>query len=609
MLQKLRSISAALGSSFALCAIVLVASLVLGGGTRSGFMGDVVLQLIAVPALLIVLARWIAYPPGAPGRRSAHVALVICSLVVALPALQLIPLPPELWSKLAGRNVVGAAYVFIDRELPWMPLSMTPRATWLALLSFIPVVAVFLATIQTGYAGRRALSLTVIGFACFSVFYGMLQVAQGPASPLRLFAITNVTEAVGLFANRNHYAALLYCSLLLMAPWAAAASADLTATSRRRGYPTAVIVAAIASFTIIIMLLSAQIMARSRAGLALAILAIIAALLLPMTLSRRSGETGGTSRILVLAVILAVIFTGQYALDRILERFDTDTLADARVPYARNTLEAAQAHLPFGTGIGSFVSIYGAFEKPADIHRTFANRAHNDLLEALLETGALGLALFSMFVLWLAARTLALLRSQVQSEERIDALLARAAMIGIVLLIVHSLADYPLRTGAMAAVFAFFCGLLIPPPPGANSAAATPIDDTLARRSRSHGTSRRGRSTSSPSMSSSVPGASYSLSSGRTSRQSADQPAPPIPEIPGQEAPLPRPPRSAAANIAWPSTSHASLSSSAAPDAGAGRGGKWANEGPWPEEWQSAPKPASPGEPPPPPPIKPEKSR
>jgi hypothetical protein len=38
----------------------------------------------------------------------------------------------------------------------------------------------------------------------------LLQVAQGPRL-LRLFAVTNLSEAVGFFANRNHFAALLFC--------------------------------------------------------------------------------------------------------------------------------------------------------------------------------------------------------------------------------------------------------------------------------------------------------------------------------------------------------------------------------------------------------------
>lgn len=55
------------------------------------------------------------------------------------------------------------------------------------------------------------MSLVVIGIGPASVLLGFLQVAQGPSSPLRLFEFTNLTEAVGFFANRNHFSALLYC--------------------------------------------------------------------------------------------------------------------------------------------------------------------------------------------------------------------------------------------------------------------------------------------------------------------------------------------------------------------------------------------------------------
>jgi len=45
----------------------------------------------------------------------------------------------------------------------------------------------------------------------------------------------------------------------------------------------------------------------------------------------------------------------------------------------------------------------------------------------------------------------------------VDQLLRRAASLSIVLLAAHSLVDYPLRTTALMAVFAFACGLLIEP--------------------------------------------------------------------------------------------------------------------------------------------------
>jgi hypothetical protein len=45
----------------------------------------------------------------------------------------------------------------------------------------------------------------------------------------------------------------------------------------------------------------------------------------------------------------------------------------------------------------------------------------------------------------------------------IDLLLARAATIAVPLIIAHCAVDYPLRTGAIMAVFAFSCALLIEP--------------------------------------------------------------------------------------------------------------------------------------------------
>src|SRR6516225_4991397 len=48
--------------------------------------------------------------------------------------------------------------------------------------------------------------------------------------------------------------------------------------------------------------------------------------------------------------------------------------------------------------------------------------------------------------------------------SELDWSLARAATVVAALLIAHSLVDYPLRTGAMMAVMAFACALLIEPP-------------------------------------------------------------------------------------------------------------------------------------------------
>ncbi len=589
-------------TSFLIAATALGASLVLGGGTRSGFLADALLQLLAIPLLLITLARWRGYGNAGAEKWSARFALVICGLLVLIPVIQLLPLPPAIWSRLGGRELVGEAYGMLNLELPWMPLSVTPRATWLALLSFIPVIAVFLATLQIGYHGRRALSLLVIGIACFSVFYGMLQVAQGPASPLRLFAFTNNTEAVGQFANRNHYAALLYSALLLMAPWAAAASADMAATSRRKGYPTAVIVAAITSFTIIVMLLSAQAMARSRAGMALAVLAILAALVLPMTIqhTRRGPVTEhgpGTWRVLLFALSLALIFTGQFALDRVMQRFDTDLLTDARVPYARNTIEAALSFMPLGSGIGSFIPVYGFFEKPGDIHRAFANRAHNDILEAWLETGVIGIMLFALFAVWYFGRSVKLFGTKVERGNRLDALLMRASVVVIALLLAHSLADYPLRTGAMAAMFAFCCALMLPPPPAVQDKEEAAVAEREPGAEKAKSKVRRRASSTSRMMSSAEAAEAMKriLAKDAVDPRTPAPPVVPPPGLPAAPSESRYPPaQSSPRSAGWPAQQATDATQPGISDADASnqRGKRWSSETNWPDEWRTKPGPA-----------------
>ena len=181
------------------------------------------------------------------------------------------------------------------------------------------------------------------------------------------------------------------------------------------------------------------------------------------------------------------MFVVQFALYRIMERFSTDQLEDARITFARNTIEAAKAYMPFGSGMGTFVPVYAMYEKPADaLMDAYVNRAHNDVLELWLESGVFGLILMGLFLAWLARASWVLWRPEGAGASGIDLLLARAATLIVALLAAHSFVDYPLRTGAMMALMAFACGLLVAPP-----VRAADDDDPPKKRPESDGGSRR----------------------------------------------------------------------------------------------------------------------
>jgi O-antigen ligase len=323
--------------------------------------------------------------------------------------------------------------------------------------------------VHLSYAERRLLSKVIIGFGLVSVFLGLMQLAQGPNSTLRFFEFTNPTEAVGFFANRNHFSALLYVVTLFASCWVIDALASIQGLGRETLLRSRAIVVVAAVVLIFIALVIGQTMARSRAGLMLSIIALFAVLALAMT-DRHGREMGSrTAKLMFGAAAFAIVFSLQFALLRILERFEQDPLEDARVLYARKTFELVKAYLPLGTGMGTFVPVYAMHEKPADLIPSYANRAHNDVLEVSLESGILGMVLMGVFALWLLRQTIRVWgKSNKIEAQGFDLALMKASTVGLWLLAAHSFVDYPLRTGAIMTLAAFACGLLIPSPSGSS---------------------------------------------------------------------------------------------------------------------------------------------
>jgi O-antigen ligase len=455
---------------FFLCAVVMVASLILGGGTRGGFLSDAILELLAIPLLLMCFWKLFEVPLT----KQMRLALWFCLAIAVLPLIQLIPLPPWLWTVLPNRQPSVEAFDIVGHAVPWMPISVSPQATWLSALSLVPALAIFLGTFLLAYHERRWLSLVVLAVGIISLFVGLAQVAQGPNSPLRFFEVTNPTEAVGFFANRNHFAALLYCLTLFVAAWTMHVATIRTARDPKKDeYNVVGVVGLIAGFIALVGLLAGEAMARSRAGLGLTIVALFGALALGIAdrqaVNFSNWRAGFTpTKVLVGAIALATVFAIQFALYRVMDRFAFDPLQDVRYLLAHHTFEAAKAYMPLGSGSGTFVPVYAMFERPEDVSDAYVNHAHNDALEVLLETGVVGLVLLGLFVTWLIWRSLEIWRlTSDYGTTALDRSLARAATIAAALILVHSLVDYPLRTGSMMAIMAFACALLIPPPTGA----------------------------------------------------------------------------------------------------------------------------------------------
>ncbi len=456
------------------CCFVLALAVIFGGATHTGYAGDAVLQLVSVP--LLTAALWPALSARDPGRQKARLVFFLFGTLALVTLIQVAPVPFDIWRGARSLLSWETASEFDPASGVWGTFSLNPQSTWAAAASFIVPLSIVGAVSHLGERRRLILSGLLAWLGALTLVLGFLQVAQGPESSLRFYDVTNQSEAVGFFANRNHFAALLYTSLVLVGVWLLKL-ADRLFSERAVNSRSVLWLSAAAA--LLVAMLAGLAAAKSRAGIFLAMIAL-AGILAMIEKQRRAApafafQRGPSVRRASFAIIaLGILFMAQFGLGGLLTRFEADPAEDLRILFNLATWETVPKALPFGTGLGTFVPVYAAVENRHDIFVGFANRAHNDLAELLLETGLIGALLLASFLAWFARRSYEVWKPQRASGSLAGIALERSATIVILLLLAHSLVDYPLRTTALSSIFAYFCALLVVSPPETNAESRSP---------------------------------------------------------------------------------------------------------------------------------------
>lgn len=411
-----------------------------GGASKDHALRLAVVELASLPLFVLALSRFVR----AGVWQDHKFALALLAGVVAVPLIQLIPLPPAVWGSLPGRDQMILALQLSGIEPGWAPLSMTPSRTWASALALIPAVACFFAMFSLSQAQRERMAWFLITSAFASVVLGAAQLADG-GNRLNLWDSPVHGQVRGFFANRNHFASYL----LVVLPFAlTAGAAVLRRTDREKsalwigGLFAGVVVVALAAI-------------RSRAGMVLLVPTLVATLAAVWIAAGR-GRVKRALLVLTGAVAAALTVVSVLALPPVLARFDRDGAQEVRFERWPLVAETAQAYLPLGTGMGSFNTIYRSVETREELDHNYFNQAHNDYLEIWLEAGWIGIGLIVAFMVWFARRTWPAWRS---GASRVGDM-QRSASIGIGVLLLHSAVDYPLRTVTLAVIFAICCGLL-----------------------------------------------------------------------------------------------------------------------------------------------------
>jgi O-antigen ligase len=449
MLVSLARASARTRMNIVLIGIFLSTVLLFGGASRLDVRSQPVVQLASIVTLVLALLQidreeW----------RRVRLPALLFIAIAAIIAVQLLPLPSSLWSILPGRMHYLEAFHAAGVPPVWRPISLAPDLTINSLLATLPPLAVIAALAVIDWPLHRfILPLIIIGVVV-SACVGLMQIAGG--GPY-FYRITNIGTGVGVFANRNHQAVFIACSLPMLSAWAAIPHAD--PAYRRLKFWLCLCVAA-AMFPILLI-------TGSRAGLLLGIVGAVVAACLPLNMRgkfKAAGSAGGRRLITFIPLAIGIVAIGAvvfFSRDTALRRLLEPTVMEKRSEFLPIYWQMVHDYFPFGAGYGSFDAVFRSYEPAGALSTEYMNQAHNDLIQIFIEGGLLAAVLLAVFFLWFGQRSACL---WVRKAESVQNLLGRAGSAIVLLIFLSSIVEYPLRTPLMAVLFAIACCWLLPEP-------------------------------------------------------------------------------------------------------------------------------------------------
>lgn len=410
---------------------------ILGGSSRA----DVVQLALLRPVAIIWAACILCFASNLDWRLVRWPGGLLLALA-ALMILQLVPLPFGWWTAMPGRENARSAMILTGQAGAMHGWSLMPDRTLNSLFSLAVPSAMILNLAALDQKDRRALLPWVGGAIAANMLLGFVQLIVGGGGRFRPFDTTDMEAAVGFFANRNHSAVLIAAAL----PLAACLATLRLKTPARKAALQLVIAGAM------VMALLAVFAIGSRSGLAMAAVGlgwavIVAWQELRRAYLRRSRPMRWAILLAPLAAVggLIVLSLAASRGEAIRRLFDPAQYADIRIQSLPTSLSMMRDLLPFGSGFGTFESMYRAAELRSLLHLRYLNHAHNDYVELVIDAGLAGAVILLAALAWFAVNTIRAFRSA-PGIDGFDRRLAIAGSGVILIAALASVADYPMRT-------------------------------------------------------------------------------------------------------------------------------------------------------------------
>lgn len=421
------------GVFFVLCFLV-AAAFIMGGSARSD-----VQSLALLRPLAIVVLGFGLWKLTIDDLRNNWEISIISALLLLVSFIYLIPLPVGFHS--GGVHDVAANIRDLAAGGEQMrPLALSGYAAINANFALLVPLAAMVLLIQLDRKQRYSLLPLCIALGMLSALLGLLQSIGGPNGSLYFYRVTNNGSAVGIFANRNHQAVYLATLFPMLAVYYVTADKKNPKIRKLRLW---------LAITGSIVLIPLILITGSRGGLLAALLGMLAALWASRhwgaSTSSEQKKSSFNLRILLaggaVAMLTALTLVTARA-EAILRLFAPSASTDNRSEFWRVTFKTAQDQLPWGVGPGGFAEAFRVNEPINLLDSTYLNHAHNDFLELFNDYGMLSLIIFAVAVILLFVSR----RKAEASTHGRDAAFRFLGLVGLTILALGSIVDYPVRT-------------------------------------------------------------------------------------------------------------------------------------------------------------------
>lgn len=367
-------------------AILFAAAIALGGGGVGAGLANLAVQLAALLVMAVHRRAFVLFFLHRPG-----VLAVLVGFSVLLPLVQLVPLPPALWSSLPGRDMVEASLEAAGGQ-GWFPVSLDSARTLTSAVGLlVPLVIVVVGSVLPPER-LRWLTGVVVSLGVASMIFGVLDLLG-----LQSGGGVKMGRLSGAFADWNAGALFFDACLLL-----------IVCLPRAKLSPLPLLLCIGSA----ILLLTGVFLTQSRSGTALLTVPLV--LLVMRVFWRENSRDNPSLRLPIrslrafLVVVLATLslILGMLAFSghsRLAATFDRFAVAGdgKRAEMREDTLAAVHHYWPIGAGMGTFDEVFQVDESLEYLSPRRAGRAHMDYYELAVEAGIAGVLILLAWFAWI----------------------------------------------------------------------------------------------------------------------------------------------------------------------------------------------------------------